>query len=465
MKIRTKLTLQFSAIFAFILLLFSLVIYYFNSLYRKDDFYERIERRAHIIANYVLDADEVDQKTQRRNQIRYYQELPYEVVRVFKMNGELVFADGEEQLEVSPQILEKIRVNGRHNYEQGARQLVGITFADNEGDFIVLASSVDAYNLVKMQYLKYILIGGWFGSLVVVLLAGWAFAKEALRPITKVVSEVEKISVSELNTRLTNADGRDEVSQLAQTFNNMLNRLERAFEMQRTFVSNASHELRTPLTTMIGELEVALMSDRDKEEYKRVLHSILEDARLLTELSNGLLQIAQASIDSSKIKKSFLRFDELVWQAHDQALKRNSRAKFDINFNNFPDEEDRLVVKGNEALLLIAILNVLENAVKFSPEGHPIEVLISVTKRDVLLKVKDKGLGIAEADLRNVFVPFFRAGNVRNIIGHGIGLPLTERILKLHAGNITVSSRINQGTEVTLSLPQAYAFIPDKDKL
>ncbi|TXK51879.1 HAMP domain-containing protein [Pontibacter qinzhouensis] len=462
MKIRTKLTLQFTTIFALILLLFSLVIYYFNSLYRKDDFYERIERRAHVIATYVLDADEVDPKTQQRNQISYYQELPYESAHIYTAAGELIFSNGDQAIQVSPETIEKIKKKGQVNYEEGARQLVGITFSDNQGQFVVVASSVDAYNLLKMQYLKYILIGGWFGSLVVVLLAGWAFAKEALRPITKVVSEVEKISASELNTRLSNADGKDEVSQLAQTFNNMLNRLELAFDMQRTFVSNASHELRTPLTTMIGELEVALMSDRDPAEYKRVLQSNLEDARLLTELSNGLLQIAQASIDPSKIKKSFLRFDELVWQARDQAIKRNPAARFDINFNNFPDEEDRLVVKGNEALLLIAFLNVLENAVKFSPEGHHIVVLISVSKTDVLLKVKDEGLGIAAADLKHVFIPFFRAGNVRNITGHGIGLPLTDRILKLHAGHIRIESIINRGTEVTISLPQAYGFIPNK---
>ncbi|MFT2009372.1 HAMP domain-containing sensor histidine kinase [Pontibacter sp. 13R65] len=462
MTIRTKLTLQFATIFALILLLFSLVIYYFNSLYRKDDFFNRIERRAYVIARYVLEADEVDQKTRQQNQISYYQVLPYEAVRVFRDSGELVFSDGKEEIDITPDILSKILARGKFNYEEGARQLVGITYSDNQGDFIVIASSVDAYNLLKMQYLKYILIGGWFGSLVVVLLAGWAFAKEALRPITKVVSEVEKISASELNTRLSNADGKDEVSQLAQTFNNMLNRLELAFDMQRTFVANASHELRTPLTTMIGELEVAMMSDREPEEYKRVLRSILEDARLLTELSNGLLQIAQASIDPSKIKKSFLRLDELVWQARDQAMKRNPQARFDISFNNFPEEEDRLIVKGNEALLLIAFVNVLENAVKFSPEGHHVMVLISVTKTDVLLKVKDEGLGIAAADLKHVFVPFFRAGNVRSITGHGIGLPLTERILKLHMGYIKVASEINLGTEVTISLPQAYGFIPNK---
>ncbi|MBC5772894.1 HAMP domain-containing protein [Pontibacter sp. KCTC 32443] len=460
MKIRNRLTLQFAGIFTLILVLFSLVIYYFTSIYRQEDFYDRILQRAKVVSAYVFDADEADARTRRLNQIRFYQVLPYEVVKIYDSQGRQTFTEGRGRLEVDNALLTKIRQEKELHYEQGDRQVVGIVYHDNQGEFIVLASSIDAYSLKKLQHLKVILIVGFLGSLIVVLVAGWVFAKEALRPITKVVSEVEKITASDLHMRLSNADGKDELSHLAQTFNKMLERLELAFEMQSTFVSNASHELRTPLTTMMGELEVALMKPRTPEEYQRVLNSTLEDARLLTELSNGLLQIAQASIDSSKIQQVYLRFDELVWMARDQVVKRQPNAHIDIDFADFPDEEDRLVVKGNEALLLIAMVNVIENAIKFSPTGRSATVRIVLSRKDVKLVVTDRGLGITEEDLKHVFVPFFRAENVRNITGHGIGLPLTERILKLHNGSITVHSQINQGTEVTLTLPQAYGFIP-----
>ncbi|WP_299759384.1 ATP-binding protein [uncultured Pontibacter sp.] len=461
MKIRSKLTLQFASIFALILALFSLVVYYFTSLYRQDDFYKRIFRRAEVAARYVLEADEVEAELQRQYMIDFYHELPHEAIRVYKPDGELVFSHGEGELGATPAILDKIMNIGSVEYDNDVRQVVGIRYKDNDSDYVVLASSIDAYSLRKLQNLKIILIVGFMGSLVVVVLAGWVFAKQALRPITKVVSEVEKISASDLHLRLSNAEGKDELSHLAQIFNKMLDRLELSFEMQSTFVSNASHELRTPLTTMIGELEVALMKPREPEEYQRVLQSTLEDARLLTELSNGLLQIAQASIDPSKVKLSLLRFDELVWMARDQALKRQPQARIDIDFASFPDDEKRLMVQGNEALLLIAVVNVLENAIKFSPNGRVAMGQIEVLRSEVLLRVQDRGLGIAPEDLKHVFVPFFRAENVRNITGHGIGLPLTERILKLHKGSIAVHSQINKGTEVTISLPQAYTTIPD----
>ncbi|WP_266204728.1 ATP-binding protein [Pontibacter kalidii] len=460
MKIRSKLTLQFASIFALILVLFSLVVYYFTSLYRQDDFYKRILNRAEVAARHVLEADEVGAAARRQNMIDFYHELPHEAVRIYNRSGELVFSHGDGNLGITPAILERLLQDGAVEYDSDVRQVVGICYQDNGEEYAVLASSIDAYSLRKLQNLKIILIVGMLGSVVVVVLAGWIFAKQALRPITKVVSEVEKISASDLHLRLSNADGKDELSHLAQTFNKMLDRLELSFEMQSTFVSNASHELRTPLTAMIGELEVALMKPREPEEYQRVLQSTLEDARLLTELSNGLLQIAQASIDNAKIKQTLLRFDELLWMARDQALKRQPQARIDIDFASFPDDEKRLMVQGNEALLLIAVVNVLENAIKFSPNGRAAIGQIEVQQRDVVLRVQDHGLGIAPEDLKHVFVPFFRAENVRNITGHGIGLPLAERILKLHRGSIAVHSQINKGTEVTISLPQAFATIP-----
>lgn len=462
MQIRSRLMLQFAGIFALILILFSLVVYYFNSIYRQEDFFNRIESRTQVVAAHYLEADEVDDRTRRQNQIKHYQVLPHEIVSVYDTAGRLMLAEGGKPLKLTQQQLREIRQQGKTQFEKNDRQVVGILYHDNQGEFVVLASSVDSYSLRKLQHLKTILVVGFLGSMVVVLLAGWVFSKQALLPITKVVSEVEKISASDLHLRLSNADGRDEVSHLARTFNHMLNRLETAFEMQRTFVSNASHELRTPLTAMIGELEVALMKDRGAAEYQRVLNSILEDARLLTELSNGLLQIAQASVDPSKVKLVNVRFDEVVWLAREQALRRQPAATIEISFSDFPEDEERLVVKGNEALLLIAIVNVLENAIKFSPNGNLIAGTIRVEGKLVLLHVEDSGLGIAEEDLNKVFIPFFRAGNVRNITGHGIGLPLTERILKLHQGTIEVNSIINEGTSVTITLPQAVVHAPAK---
>jgi signal transduction histidine kinase len=452
-QIRTRLTLQFAGIFAIILLVFCLVVYYFTSLYRKSDFFFRILNRAHTTAQMYLEADEATPPEREQNLRRYYQALPHEIVQVYGPQNQLVFHDGAGRLLIHRDFLRRVRERRQVEYEESNRQVVGILHADNQGEFVIVASSVDEYSLRKLANLKVLLILGYFASLGVVLLAGWVFAKQALRPIQKIVAEVKKINASDLHRRLSQADGRDEVSHLASTFNNLLDRLERAFEMQNTFISNASHELRTPLTAMIGEMEVALMKHRDAEEYERVLVSILEDARRLTALSNGLLQIASASFDASKIKMSPLRIDEVVWMAAAEVQKRRPGTRIEVGFDTLPEEEERLTFQGNESLLLIALLNVFDNAAKFSPATEPVHAILHIRPREVVLRVVDRGRGIGQADLKHVFVPFFRAENVRDISGHGIGLPLAEKIFNLHNGSIFLRSTIGEGTEVTITLP------------
>ncbi|WP_026462628.1 HAMP domain-containing sensor histidine kinase [Adhaeribacter aquaticus] len=451
MKIRTRLTLQFTSIFAIILVLFSLIVYFFYSYSDSSAFYDSLVNRANVVAHVYLDADKVSKESYRRLLRKYYQTLPHEIVQVYNWEGKNVFREGEGSIAIKPELLESVRREGKILLRENKRQLAGIIFNDEKGKFIVIASSIDELTQKELKDLRLILGVGFLLSMVVVVGSGWAFSKQALRPILKVVDEVEQISASDLHLRLSQADGADELSHLAQTFNRMLDRLESAFDMQNTFISNASHELRTPLTAMIGELEVALMKPREITEYQHVLYSILDEARMLTRLSNGMLQIAHASFDISKIKLTPIRFDELVYQAGSEAQKRNPKFKIDIYFDQLPEDERKIMVKGNESLLLIALLNVFENACKFS-DGKPVAGIIKVDHQRILLIVKDQGVGITPSDLKKVFVPFFRADNVRDTSGHGIGLPLAEKIMKLHRGTIQISSQIAVGTEVTISL-------------
>jgi signal transduction histidine kinase len=458
MKIRTRLTIQFTTIFAIILILFSLTVYFYTALTRRHAFYQELVNRANIVAHVYLDANQVSKATYRRTLRKFYQTLPKEIVQIYDSTGKMVFKEGQGKLGINPGLLEKIIRQRKMEWQEGSRQFTGILYQDLKGRYVVVASSKDVITREKLDELRLILIFGFLGSLLIVVLAGWAFAKQALLPILKVVKEVEKISASDLHLRLSQADGADEVSHLALTFNKMLDRLETAFEMQNTFVSNASHELRTPLTAMIGELEVALMKPREKPEYERVLNSILDDARLLAKLSNGMLQIAHASFDIAKIKLVPIRFDEVVFQASVEARKRQPGTHIEINFEQEPDDEKRLVVKGNEALLLIALINVLENACKFSG-GKLVTASIHLQPAAIVFYVRDQGRGMQAKDLKNVFVPFWRGDNVRDISGHGIGLPLAEKIIKLHKGTIQIDSQLNVGTEVTIAIPTYYEIL------
>ncbi|WBA42363.1 HAMP domain-containing sensor histidine kinase [Hymenobacter canadensis] len=463
MTIRLRLALQFAVILAFTLLLFSLVIYFFTAQARQESFTENLFARARIVAHVYLDgtgrADEASRASYRRYLRQFYRTLPEEEVRVYDTRNTVVFREGQlTDVPVPVSLLSAVRQEGREvllrsNYHQ----TVGLLYRDSRrGDFVVVASSVDTDSGDKLRSLGNILAFGLLTSFIMVSIGGWFFAGMALRPMQKVVREVDSITVSDLHRRLSQADGYDEIAHLAQRFNQLLDRLETAFAGQRTFVRDASHELRTPLTVIIGELEVALLQqERSPQEYRRVLQSTLDAARLLKDLTNGLLQIARASDDPSQVPLTTLRLDELLLQAHEEVQRRNPTCRVDLEFGDVPAMvRQPFAVRGNEALLLSAFLNVLENACKFSKStAAPIVASLTTTAARVVLEVRDQGVGMSEADRLQVFVPFFRAEAIRTVPGHGIGLPLTSKIMALHGGLIRVDSELGQGTQVWLEWP------------
>ncbi|GGG32946.1 sensor histidine kinase [Hymenobacter glacieicola] len=466
MTIRTRLTLQFALILAITLLLFSLVIYYFTYHSRREFFSESLFARARIVAHVYLDgtnrAGEESRASYRRYLRQFYRTLPEEEVRVFDANDRVVFKEGRDGREPVPQdLLRSVREAGREVVlENDYRQTVGLLYRDEaRGDFVVVASSVDADSRQKMNDLFTVLLSGLLASFVIVGIGGFFFAGQALKPMQRIIQEVDSITASDLHRRLSQAEGLDEVSLLAQRFNSLLNRLETAFAGQRTFVRDASHELRTPLTAIIGQLEVALLQqERTPQEYRRVLQSTLDAARLLKDLTNGLLQIARASDDPSQVPRTLVRLDELLLLAHEEVHRRHPTCRIDLDFREPADSRRRVPygVLGNEALLLAAFLNIMENACKFSSGcTEPVVATLNATRTRIQLVVRDQGVGMSEADRQQVFVPFFRAEAVRNVPGHGIGLPLTAKIMELHGGIIGIESHLNHGTAVTLDLPAA----------
>jgi signal transduction histidine kinase len=270
--------------------------------------------------------------------------------------------------------------------------------------------------------------------------------------MSDIVRQVEKITISNLNMRVNEGNGVDEIAQLAITFNKMLERLESAFEMQRSFISNASHELRTPLTSITGQIEVSLMNKRSQEEYEAILKSTLEDIKNLNELSNGLLDLAKASSDITEITLRPLRIDEVLWQTHGELIRRKPDYKIQIIFDSPVDDEKKLIVTGNEHLLKTAFANLMDNACKYSSDRHA-EVHLNTLADKIRISFSDRGIGISPEDMKKIFEPFFRAKNAWNIPGNGLGLALTERIIKIHQGIISIDSEVNKGTTVNTEFP------------
>jgi signal transduction histidine kinase len=452
MNIRTKLTVRFIIITAIIISLASILIYIFSADYREEDFYSRLQNKANNTAKLLIEVDEVDASLLRKIEHDNPTSLPDERIIIFNYRDTVLFStDEDNHIHVDKDLLDKIRLEDEVRFKQGNYEVLGFLFKGEYDRFVVVAAATDIYGFKRLKNLIIILLVVFAISILVSSVSGWFFAGKALQPIARVVNQVDEISVNSLNLRVDEGNGKDEIAKLAQTFNSMLARIESAFLAQKNFIANASHELRTPLTAITGQLEVTLLNSRSQQEYQNVLNSILDDIRHLNRLSNRLLLLAQTSSGERKKKMSDIRIDEMIWQAKEELEKHNQSYIINIDLEENLDDE-KLTVTGDEQLMRTAVTNVIENGCKYSANATA-NIFISASSTGVSLSFKDNGIGIPDEDIPNVFEPFYRGANTKNIKGHGIGLSMVKGIVKLHDGTIHVSSIENSGTVVTINLP------------
>jgi signal transduction histidine kinase len=263
------------------------------------------------------------------------------------------------------------------------------------------------------------------------VLAAFYFANKALLPVKAMTRQAEQISAINMDLRLPVSASKDELNQLAHTFNSMMGRLQQSFESQRQVVNQISHEIRTPLAAIIAELDLALSRERGSEEYKAAITWARQDAGRLQQLTQSLLDLAKASYDPSRIAFKPLRLDEVLIEARKQLLQTKPEYQVQLEIKLKPKLEKWLHLQGNAYLLQVAFKNLLDNACKFSPK-QAASLELKVNKDGLFVQIEDEGLGIPEADIPMLGEAFFRGQNRGLAEGHGIGLHLTAKIFKLH---------------------------------
>jgi signal transduction histidine kinase len=450
LNIRAKLALQFTLIVASILILFSLGVYYLSADYRSSEFYTRIKDKALNTAGLLLKVDEVSLSILKVIDRNTVNALYDEQVLVFAENDTLMYSSKDrDQFIVNNNLLHQIRKEKEVRFTRDEYEVLGILYEYNNDEYVVVSSALDKYGRSKLYNLKWVLVIGALSSIILTIIASMIYAGRALKPMSKVVREVDSITISNLNTRVDEGNGEDEIAQLAITFNKMLERLESAFYMQRSFVSNASHELRTPLTSITSQIEVTLMKDRSHDEYITILTSVLDDIKNLNTLSNGLLDLAKVNSDISTYQFKRLRIDELLWLVSSDLKKAHPDYNIEIYFGEKITDEERLNIKGNEQLLRIALLNLVDNGCKYS-QNQTVKVDLNIEENKIMVQIADNGIGIPSEDLTRILDPFYRAENAKHIRGHGLGLSLSERIISLHDCKFDIQSTTGVGTTISL---------------
>lgn len=289
----------------------------------------------------------------------------------------------------------------------------------------------------------------WLG----LVLAGWYVARRAMSPVEGIVQAARAIRPSDLTTRIPAGPTDDELARIARTINEMLDRLATGYERERRFTGDASHELRNPLTKIRTEAEVSLGQVRSPEEYQESLRRIVRHSADMTRLVESLLFLARLDGDRSRIERGPFDLPELVEEVVASLKPADSRR---VELHVAPDVECHTAV-GQRGLCGTAIHNLLENAVRYSPPGEPVEVRVSRSSTGLAVEIEDRGPGIAAELREKVFDRFFRIdpARSRDSGGFGLGLSLVRAIADALGGTIQLSAAPGGGTIATLVMPAA----------
>lgn len=280
---------------------------------------------------------------------------------------------------------------------------------------------------------------------------GFIISRKALAPVKDISETIDKISESNLSERINVENVPKELQILASSFNRTFDRLEITFNRQRQFVADASHELRTPLSVIMSQSEIALRKERSLEEYKNTLTSVMEAAKMMSATVRKLLTLTRLSTDTVGLKLETINLSEIIHKSVKllSSLAEQTGNNIDIALGTEP-----LLIYGDRAALLELFTNLLDNAIKYNvPQG---KISLSARKENgfIVCEIKDTGIGIPEEDLDKVFDRFYRVDKSRSKEsgGSGLGLSISQEIVKLHGGKINIKSKLGSGTNVSVYL-------------
>lgn len=447
-----KITLILIATISLLLLFFGSSVYYFQYQYSYTDFYKRLQTRVRVAEKYYFDQNKSDAQILKKLREEQLEKLSDENEYIIPLTSANDLQGIATQKKLPLPFLKSIYSEQTAKYQMDDVFYYGARYNKSNISYLIIFSAKNYYATHHLKLLRNVLIGSGFISIAIIIYLSYFFSKRIFDPINQIITKVNSISSDNIHLRLDEVRDTGEINELATTFNSLLNRIEIAFETNKNFISNASHEFSTPLTTIIGEADVALMKERSSSEYKDTLQRILNQAERINKISQSLLFLAQTGYKENKLKFDITRTDELILKSKEIMNQLIPQNNIQIDFNLLPENPLKLKVFGNKELLLLAFTNILTNACKYS-SNKPVLISLASTNDEVIIVFKDQGIGIPESEIKFIYDPFYRATNTKAYDGYGIGLPLTRNIIKIHKGQLNVSSVEHQGVTVQIKIP------------
>ncbi|MGI8757528.1 MAG: HAMP domain-containing sensor histidine kinase [Acidimicrobiales bacterium] len=453
MNLKLRIASLFSLFVFIILMASSVTIFILNENFRKDEFFKRVENEAKEASELFFKRQQSRSDIAKEIDLMASSSLPEQDICIFDSSFHILFSTSNyNNLPVPARFFAFTRKNKEYQFTQNEREKVMLYIKGQGQPYYVLASATDVYGNRKIDKLKFILSFTVLGGLLLSGLLAFLYVKQIMKPLENLQQHMQRINEKNLTERVRTGKNHDEVSQIAKNFNAMLDRLEQAFEMRKSFVQHASHELRTPMANMLAQTEAALSKPLLPENYRQILLSLKEDQQDMINLMNALLILSQYEKITYLKDWSKIRIDEVLYEAMDFVKQLWPNSVIAIDFSEVPEKDEFLKINGNESLLRSAIQNLFKNACQYS-EDYKVKVTIDANKTGITLLFDNIGKQLSAHEQERLFIPFFRGENSKNKKGFGLGLSIVQRIITLHKGSINYKSIENKINRFTVFFP------------
>ncbi|HJZ05170.1 hypothetical protein A2634_00185 [Candidatus Amesbacteria bacterium RIFCSPHIGHO2_01_FULL_48_32] len=316
---------------------------------------------------------------------------------------------------------------------------------------IVVAHPVNVIHKSLNSLLIFVI--GVFGVLVIPVAAGGYFLiRRSLSPVSNMADKMARIESSDLSQRVAVPQTADALQELAIAFNGLLERLQQSIDRERQFIADVAHEMKTPLSTITSTAEIALSRPRPGQDYQKALQEVQTDAAKMSATLKNILDLAWSQSDSSSRWQNF-SLSETVGELAEVATKLAHPRRITVSNRIAAD----IFIHGQQEKIFRALLNLIDNAVKFTPPGGEGKISLSLSSQKNLaaIDIKDTGIGIVPDDLPHIFDRFYRGGKSGRTLGSGLGLAIASSIIAAHHGEIEVKSPPTKGSTFTVRLPLA----------
>lgn len=457
-SIRFRLMLWYSTAF-FLASAVIFVSFYFitrQTLYHQTD--STLTSHAESIASSVSrQGPEMHSTMSKEAFSQQFSEIPGMVVIITDSAGNLIgssLSKNPANVVISA-LYEPVKRKGNSEYSDQVLSSVPMRFlsipikSGNELTSVVMVGHPVDVIENALRNLIIILSAVYIIFVIPILIGGHYLAKSVTAPITVISEKLKIISSENLDERISVPRTDDEIKELAVTFNKLLDRLSYAFKRERQFIGDVAHELTTPLATQRSNIEVILGKVRNSQQYKKALSETLIDNTKISSTLKNILDLAWSEADNAKILNETVNLSELVEEIADLAEKMAIKKNIAV----ISHVEKDIKIRGKKDKIFRAIINLIDNAVKYSNAGGTIRINLHKTSTAAHLEVKDGGIGITRNDLPYIFRRFYRGEGTSQTKGSGLGLAIVKAIIDAHHGKIEIKSQKHKGTTVSVVLP------------